>query len=165
MFKKNDYVVYKRNVCKIKEIKQNHYKGKDYYVLTPIDDETLTIDIPIENKLIRPIMNKEEAIKLIEKIKDINIIQTNDKIIEMEYKNLMKSNKMEDLIKIIKTSYLRNDNRKKNGKKITEKDDTYFKAAESILYNELSLSLGMTFDKTKEYVINKEKELAGDNNE
>ena len=167
MFKENDYVVYKRNVCRVKEIKTNHYQGKDYYILSPIDDDTLIIDIPKENKLgfLRPIMSRDDAIKLIEKIKDIDIIETNEKIIEMEYKKLMKSNKMEDLIKIIKTSYIRNDNRLKNGKKIAEKDDIYFKIAENILYNELSISLNMSFDETKKYVIKKVKELLGDDSE
>lgn len=103
MFKENDYVVYKRNVCGVKEIKYNHYQGKDYYILSPVNDDTLTIDISKENKLgfLRPIMRSNEVLKLIKKIKDIDIIETNEKIIETEYKNLMKSNKMEDLIKII----------------------------------------------------------------
>jgi len=66
---------------------------------------------------------------------------------------ILQSGKLEDLICIIKTSYLRNDERKKTGKKIGEVDDSYFKLAEKILYNELSISLNMSYEDTKEYVI------------
>lgn len=62
---------------------------------------------------------------------------------------------MEDLIKIIKTTYLRNDYRIKNGKRVSEKDSIYFNMAEKRLYNELSISLNLSFNETKEYIINK----------
>ena len=50
---------------------------------------------------------------------------------------------IEDLIKIIKTAYIRNDNRLKNNKKISDKDKTYFEKAEEYLYNELSIYWNM----------------------
>ena len=65
----------------------------------------------------------------------------------------------EDLIKIIKTSYLRNEDRANNNKKLSDKDSRFFEQPEKHLYNELSISLGMTFDETKEYIINKISDL------
>ena len=55
-------------------------------------------------------------------------------------KNLSDLKKMryEDLIKIIKTTYLRNKERIDNNKKIGGTDDEYFKQAEKYLYNEFS---------------------------
>lgn len=156
MYKVNDYVVYKKNVCKIKEIKKNKITNIKCYVLTPIDDESLTIEIPIENSksLIRDIISKDEVLNIIDKIFDIDIISNiNDKLYEAEYKNLLSTGKHEDLIKIIKTTYLRNEERIKNKKKIGEKDDTYFNKAERLLYNEFSIALNMTFDDTKEFII------------
>lgn len=162
MFKKGDYVVYKRNVCQINNIKENHFHGKDYYVLHPVDDDSLVIDVPVENigGLLRPVISKIEAEKFIETIPSISIIEAQDRAIENEYKSLMRSDKMLDLIKIIKTSYLRNDIRKENGKKISELDDNYLKKAEQILYNELSISLGIPFDEVKEYIKNRILELS-----
>ena len=150
MFKINDYVVYKRNVCKIKEIKDN-----TYYVLVPIDDESLVITIPINNPNIRNIISKEECEKLIDSIPNIEVIKVNDKLIENEYKNLLNSGKLEDLVKIIKTTYLRNLDRLSNHKKIGEKDDNYFQKSENLLYNELSICLNLSYEETKEYVIKK----------
>ena len=67
----------------------------------------------------------------------------------------------EDLIKIIKTTYLRNKERIDNNKKIGGTDDEYFKQAEKYLYNEFSVALNMSYDDTKKYVIDKVKEING----
>lgn len=155
MFQIGDYVVYKRDVCKVHNIKKNHYQGKDYYVLHPVDDDSLTIDVPMENKcgLLRSVISKKEAEEFVRKIPEIPIISVQERAIENEYKNLMRSNDIVDLIKIIKTSYLRNDSRRENGKRLSEIDENYLKRAEQILYNELSISLGMPFDDVKKYII------------
>ena len=146
MYKVNDYVVYKRNVCKIKEVKDN------LYVLNPIDDESLIITISKDNNSIRNIITKEESLNLINSIPNIDIIKANDKLIENEYKNLLNSGRLEDLVKIIKTTYLRNKVRIDNKKKIGEKDDNYFKKSEKLLYNELSISLNLSYEDTKKYI-------------
>ena len=148
MYKVGDYVVYKKDVCKIKNV------NSENYILTPIDDETLTITLPISNKLLRDLIDKDSCIELIRSIPNIEVIKVSDKLIENEYKKLLNSGNLEDLVKIIKTTYLRNKNRLSSHKKIGEKDDNYFKKAEKLLYNELSISLGLTFDETKDYVIN-----------
>lgn len=155
MFNIGDYVVYKRDVCKIKEIKKSHFNNKDYYVLIPIDDNTLKIDVPTDNinGLLRPIISKEEVTNIIRQAVNIPIIETNNKLIENEYKQLLNSGKHEDLIKIIKTTYLRNKERIDMGKKIGDKDDLYFKRAEQLLYNEFSIALNMNYDDTKKYVV------------
>lgn len=158
MYKVNDYVVYKRNVCKIKDIKINKYTNINSYLLIPIDDDSLSIDVPIQNQddLIKPIISKKSALDIINYINSIDKIEiVNDKLIENEYKNLLNSGKHEDLIRIIKTTYLRNEERIKNKKKISEKDDNYFKKAERLLYNEFSIALNMTYEETKKFIIEK----------
>lgn len=155
MYKKDQYVVYKHDVCKIKNIKEN--KGNTYYVMTPIDDDSLIIDIPIDNKngLLRDIISKENAINLIKKIPKIEPIENiNEKKVEEYYKEMLKNNDYESLIKIIKTTYLRNEYRLKNKKKINEKDNTYFELAEKYLHNELAISLNMSLEEVKNYIFN-----------
>lgn len=162
MFKKDEYVVYKKDVCKIKEIKNNKMRGNDYYILIPIDDESLIIDVPVENKngYLREVIKKQEALKLINNIPKIEPLNNiNDKYIERTYKDLIYRGKYEDLIKIIKTTYLRNEERLKNNKKLSEKDSNYFEQAEKYLYNELAIALNMNFDETKDYVIRQVQKL------
>lgn len=150
MFKTGDYVIYRRDLCIIKDIIDNKY-----YKLSLIDDNTLSINVPIDNKfgLLRKPMSKEEAEELINKILTIEPIKTNDKLLENVYKELMRTNKQEDLIKIIKTTYLRNKEREETGKKVADKDQTFFEDAEKYLYNELSIALNMNYKEIKNYII------------
>ena len=162
MYKSNDYLVYKKDVCKVREVKKNKMNGLDYYILVPINDNSLIIDVPADNRMgyIRDIISKEEAEKLINNIPNIEPLKNiEDKYIENTYKDLIYNGTKEDLIKIIKTAYLRNEERINNKKKISDKDLNYFNKAEQYLYNELSIALNMTFDETKEYVVNKVQEL------
>lgn len=155
MYKINDYVIYKKDVCIIKDIRENKLNGTTYYVMTPLDDESLIIDTPTNNKLgfIRDVMTKDKAIELINKIPSIEpILDIDDKKLELKYKELLNTHNYEDIIRIIKTTYLRNENRINNKRKISEKDKTYFNLAEKYLYNELSISLNMTRSEVKDYI-------------
>lgn len=155
MKKIGEYIIYRRDVCKIIDIKKSHFNQLDYYVLVPIKDTTLHIDVPVDNRLgyIRELMSEEEVENLIEKIPDISIIEDDDRRLEGRYKELLDSGDHENLIKIIKTTYLRNQHRLDNKKKISEKDKYYFDLAEHYLYDEISIILNMSFEETKKYVI------------
>lgn len=163
MYKIGDYVVYKRDVCLVKDIKENHFNNLDYYILVPISDKSLKIDVPTNNKMgfIRSLITKDEVENIINKIPRISVIDCNDKLIENEYRLLMSSGNHEDLIKIIKTTYLRNKERIDNNKKIGDKDNTYFELAEKYLYNEFSIVLNMNYEDTKKYVIDKVVKISG----
>lgn len=154
MYKKNDYVVYRRDVCLIKDVKEKN--NINYYVLAPINDSSLAITIPVDNNsdLIRNLITKKEVENIINQISSIEVISIpNEKLIEQEYKRLLVNGDHLDLIKIIKTTYQRNEVRLQNKRKISEKDDTYFRSAEKQLYTEFSVVLGLSYDETKNYVI------------
>lgn len=168
MFNIGEYVVYKRNVCRIKEIKEKYINNMNYYVLVPIDDDSLTISVRAsnENNLLRKLITKKELNNIINFIPSIDIeIIDNEKNIEQEYKKMLDSGSHLDLIKIIKTTYLRNKERTDNKKKISEKDNEYFKMAENILYNEFSIVLNKSYEDTKKYVIDEVSKNIGNNNE
>lgn len=160
MFEVGEVVVYKKDVCRIKEIKEKD--DVKYYVLTPIDDNSLTITVSLDNIALRSVITREEAEQIILAIPSIDIIESNDKMIESEYKKLLYSGQHLDLIKVIKTTYLRNDLRRKNGKKIADKDRDYFEKAEKYFYNEMAVALGMSYLECREYIIKKVSEI--DNN-
>lgn len=160
MKKVGEYVVYRKDVCKIVEIKENYTKGKDYYRLIPIDDETLHVDILIEeNTYLRDLISKEEVENIIKEIPNIEVISCKDKQLESVYKTLLNSNDLKDYVRIIKTTYLRNKEREENKKKQSDKDHHYFELAEKYLYNEFSIVLNKTYEETKEYVINEVEAL------
>ena len=108
---------------------------------------------------LRDVISKKETEELINSISSIEPLDNiDDKYIEKTYKDLI-SGDYKDLIKIIKTSYLRNEMRSKNNRRPSEKDLNYFNQAEKYLYNELSISLNMSFDDTKNYIVTRVQEL------
>lgn len=138
MYKINDFVAYKNDICRIKNIKENRINNTTCYIMNPIDDESLTIEVPTDNRLgnIRDLLTKNEVNKLIDEIPNIKPIEDlNDKYIENSYKELINSRNHLNLIKVIKTTYLRKEERIRNKKKINEKDNKYFDLAEKYLYN------------------------------
>ncbi len=153
MKKIGEYVIYQKDICKIQDIKENDFTNKMCYTLIPIQDESLKLTIPVDNKGIQDLITKEEIKQLIKKIPNIKTIEVEDKQLENEYKRLMSQGTKEDIIAIIKTTYLRNEKRLENKKKISEKDNKYFKMAEEFLYNEIGIVLNMTKEQAKEYVI------------
>lgn len=151
MKKIGDYIIYRRDVCKIIDYKK--INNNDYYVLEPINDNSLRITIPIDNVYIKELMNITELEELINNIPNIDIIEENDRNIENKYKELLDSGIHENLIRIIKTTYIRNKNRVDNKKKISERDKHYFDLAEHYLYSEIGILLNKNFEDTKKYIV------------
>ena len=161
MYKVGDYIVYLKEVSKIKEIKENFIKDVNYYVLEPVSDSSLKLNIPVSSNSIRNLITIDKVNELIKEIPFIDTIDIDDKNIEFEYKKLLNTGTPENLIKIIKTTYLRNQDRLNNKKKINDKDRNYFELAEKYLYTEISIVLNKSFEDTKNYIINEvEKELS-----
>ena len=155
MYKIGDNIVYKRDVCKIDEIKEKYVNNQDYYVLRPVFEPDLKIKIPTNNLNLRNLVSKEEIEKIINEIPSVNLIIKDNKEIEYEYKNLLNSYQMKDVIPIIKTSYLRNLEREKQKKKVSDIDLTYFEIAEKYLYDECSIVLDKSIEETRNYFISK----------
>lgn len=161
MFKIGEYVVYRRDVCKIREIREHHIHNDRYYILEPMVDSSLTIEVPTDNRcgFLRPLIDRQQVEQIINEIPNIPLIECNDRMIENIYKTLLNSGKHEDYIKIIKTTYLRNKEREANHKRIGDKDYQYFQKAENYLYNEFSIVLQLSVEETKKYVLAKVKQL------
>lgn len=155
MYNIGSLVVYKRDVCKITDIQVIH--NESYYVLNSTIDSSLKIDVPVnkEKKLLRPLITKKELDNLINEIKFLPVLDVEARMLEDEYKRLLKDGTMESLITIIKTAHLRNKIRQENKKKLADNEQYYFNLAERYLYNEISYVLNSSYDDAKNYIIEK----------
>ena len=63
MFKEKEMLIYKKGVCIVEKILPKYLKGKDYYVLIPINDKSLKIQVPTDSNEIRNIISKEQVEK------------------------------------------------------------------------------------------------------
>lgn len=157
MYEIGQYVIYRKDLCKVIDIKEKHHGNNDYYILNSMNDSSLKLDIPVEDKMgyLRSLITKEELEELLEKIPSIDVIQFDDKFTENDYKRIMTSGTHEDLIMIIKTAYSRIQDRIDDNKKINDKDKFYLEKAEQYLYSEFSIILGKSYEDTKQYIIDK----------
>lgn len=159
MFKKGNFVVNTNNgICEITDIVTMNMSGsnKDYYLLVPIAETSAKIYLPVDTaeSRARLAMTKTQAEELIKSIKDIDeVYLENEKEREKTYKDALNSRVPKRLVGIIKTLYLRKQERLETGKKNTAVDERYFKLAENHLHNELAFALGVSKEEVTEIII------------
>jgi len=160
MFHIGDFVVNTNNgICEINDIVTMNMSGsdKEYYLLVPIAEQTAKVYIPVDmaSQRIRLAMSKKDALELIESIKDIDEAYIeNEKEREKTYKEALNSRDPKRLVGIIKTLYLRRQERVEAGKKNTAVDERYFKLAENHLHSELAFALQVDKEKMQEMILN-----------
>ena len=157
MFQVNEMIVYgKHGICKVvakgKIDMPMIDKNKEYYTLMPCKEKASVVYAPVENNktIMRYVLTAEEVNRLLKEIPDLEEIQVeNEREREACYKEILGSCDCRELIRILKTLYVRRQSRLDNGKKTTAVDERYFYMAEEQLYGELSFVLG----KSKEEII------------
>ena len=109
MLKVGQTIMYRRDVCTVKQRLKNFREDQDYYKLAPHYDQSLLINAPVDtvNQSFRKLLTRTEIDSLISNIPDIQCVDVEDRTLEAVYKDLYHSEKHEDLVKIIKTAYMR----------------------------------------------------------
>ena len=154
MYQINDIVVYRRDVCKVIGTQENEMTRQMCYVLVPYDkqDGSVRMQVPVSsNGLLRNVVTKEEVRQLIEEAPFVKTLESKPANMKSQYAAVLKGDQLKDLVCIIKTSFLRNKERLEQHKKLASIDDEYMKKAERLLFSELSVALGMSFEDAKQY--------------
>lgn len=160
MYQKGDYIVYgTKGVCRIEDVMMIDWgadcisTGKLCYKLRPRFTKGSTIYAPVENEktVIRSVMSGEEAQAVLSRAKQLEILWVKDeKEREMSYRRALLSGNSMEWSRIVKTLYLRKQERQKSGKRMTCIDERYLHIAESILFGEMSLPLHLTVKEVEE---------------
>lgn len=160
MFEKNDLIMCGgHGVCRVANITGNPIdkldKVRKYYVLEPVFEKGSTVYTPVDNDkvVMRRIMNRKEAEKLVERITEIDTVWIQEeKRREQMYKDAIRTYDCQSLVQIIKTLYQRKQSRLKEGKKVLSSDEQYLRKAEELLYSEMSLALSIPKDEVEAYI-------------
>lgn len=160
MFQVNDKVVYgTHGVCEIVEIGRLSMsvadKKRQYYTLYPVYQKESAIYVPVDSDKVkmRPVITKDELETLLDEIPELdNIWVANEREREVQYKEALLSCDCRELIRIIKTIYLRKKSRVKDGKKVAAVDERYLRQAEEQLYGELAYALEIEREEVEEYI-------------
>ena len=160
MFKKDQLIMCGgHGVCRVVNITGNPIdkldKVRKYYVLEPIFEKGSTVYTPVDNDkvVMRRIMSKKEAEDLVDRITTIDTVWIQEeKGREQMYKEAIRTYDCQSLVQIIKTLYLRKQNRLKEGKKVLSSDEHYLRKAEELLYSEMSLALSIPKEEVEAYI-------------
>ncbi len=146
-------------VCRVTAITGNPIDKKDlkrkYYILEPVFEKGSTIYTPVDNEkvVMRKIMDEKAAKLLIGRIPDMETVWIKEeKTREQMYKEAIRTYDCQSLVRIIKTLYLRRQDRVQQGKKVLSSDEHYLKKAEELLYSEMSLALSIPKKSVEGYI-------------
>lgn len=160
MFEKGEYIVYgTRGICKVEDIttmnQRDIPRDKKFYVLVPCNSSESRIFTPVDGQktVMRHVLGKEEAEQLIQRMPEIEEIWTeNEKAREELYKEAIRTCDCGEWVRVIKTLYLRKQQRAAKGKKLTATDERYYREAEKNLYAELAMALSMPEGEVEAYI-------------
>ena len=152
-------LVYRNQVCTLIEIAKKYRNDEDYYVLQSKSDDTLVIRVPVDKAKLsmRPLISKQELKELIKRIPSISTIEVGKHTKGSEYKELLDTGLHENTIKVIKTTYLRQQEKIDQSHKPNESDKIFLRQAEGMLYNEAATTLGVSVEEAKQLIISKVK--------
>lgn len=145
-YQAGDMVLYgTQGICRITDVTQKDFNGSLnlYYVLEPLYDDKSTIYVPVHNEMatakLRHILSAVEVHDLIRTIPDESTIWVENMNERRErYKAIISSGDRKELVKLIKTLYEHQQNRKNEGKQPYTEDERIMKSAEKILYEEFA---------------------------
>ena len=165
MYNKNDMVLYgSEGVCKVIDIidKEMDHKVNEYYVLKPINDIHSTIYVPTQNEKltskIKKVLSVQEIYELISNMpneKEIWIDNFNER--KEEYTKILYNGDRKELIRLIKTLYLHQEELKKNKKRLYIADERILKEATNILHEEFAYVLHIEKDDVLPFISKKIK--------
>ncbi|WP_296648338.1 CarD family transcriptional regulator [Romboutsia sp. 13368] len=161
MFEVNDYIMYgMTGVCQVIDITKEMFIDnlqKEYYVLKYLYANDTIIKIPTDNEKVpmRKILSKGELTTLIDSMPNRETIWIDDdRQRNEEFKTILKTGDIENLVKLIRSIYLEKEYKKSIGKKTYKIDDEIMQTAERLLNEEFATILNISPNEVTEYILN-----------
>lgn len=137
-------------VCKVSEIIEKELSGitKEFYVLHPVNDEKISVFLPLDNKDLlsraRPVLTINEINEVISSFPFQPLYWIdNDNERKKEYNQIIKEGNRYKLISLIKSIYNHKLSLKDKKKKLHAIDEQFYKDAEYLLVDEISYVLNL----------------------
>ena len=160
MYNVNDVIVYGSNgVCTVTAVEERDFTGEstEYYVLRPMSNPKNTFYVPVTNSFLTARMHnictKQEIENLIEMMSGECCIWIDNELRRKEeYRKIIEIGDRLQLVRLIKTLYIKSSELSSQHKKLHSADEKFFREAENILYEEFAYSLGIPRDSVVEYI-------------
>ena len=165
MYNVGDMVMYGAfGICKVTAVEKRDFTGEEqeYYILKHINSDKNIFYVPTNNDAalskMHPICSKAEVDELISHMNSEGLIWIdNDIKRKEEYSRIIKDADKHEIIRLIKTLYLRRKELAVSGKKLRSTDENYLSLAENMLFEEFAYALDIDKSEVVEYI---EKHIA-----
>ena len=165
MYSIGDKIMYSSfGICKVTAIEKRNLTGgeQEYYILKLINSDKNIFYVPTNNDTalskMHPICSKAEVDELISHMNSEGLIWIdNDIRRKEEYSRIIKDADKREIIRLIKTLYLRRKELAESGKKLRSTDENYLSLAENMLFEEFAYALDIDKSEVVEYI---EKHIA-----
>ena len=161
MFQAGELLVYgSTGVCRVEEITElNHTvrdRGRRYYVLKPLwQDGVIYAPVDSEKVPMRPVMSREEADTLIDRMPGIQAAVcrgSTPQALAQQYQSAVKEGGHQALIEMMKAIYRKRGQAEAKNRRLGLVDERYMKQAERLLYGELATALEIPYDGVEDYI-------------
>lgn len=161
MIKVHDMVLYGvHGVCRIEEQVSRRVGGREeqYFLLKPIFEKGSSIYVPIKNEALiakmKRILSAEEIYELIRTMPDEELLWIEAETERRQmFQEILSGGDREQLIRLIKTLYLRRQNRLEQKRNLLLSDEKFLKDAERILYEEFAYVLKIDRDQVLPFIM------------
>lgn len=179
MLEIGDSVVYRNHVCRVAGVREAYFEGKDYYELHTLFEGSLKFYIAMADAkppVLRQAMSRKEAMSLIDSIPGIEAIDEKaleavavrstraiaERQLKEEYSRRLSQCSPRDLVVVVKSAYERTRDRASAGKQAIAVDKRFLDLAESLLCDELAVSLDMPREDVPAFLHDRVSRLAGE---
>lgn len=161
IYKLGDVVIYgAEGLCTVVDITEKQF-GKEmvpYYVLEKMGKKESLTYVPANNERslskVRPILTQEDIYALFNDEAQIIPWIEKDRDRQKVFKDIILFGNTKDLINLIKTLYLRQQQQIANGKKLHISDERFFKDAEKIITEEIAYIFSITKESVHDFIVN-----------
>ena len=152
-------------VCVIDSEIEKNVKGvnRKYLVLKPVFQNNATVYVPEDNETllsrIRKVLTAGEVEELISQIPGYNtkwIANDNERI--KLFRQILVSGDREQLTKMVRMLYLHRKNLYSKGRKLHSTDEHFLKDAQTVLFGEFAVALGIRPEEVESYI---DRKIAG----
>lgn len=162
MFNTGDTVLYgSEGVCKIIEITEKKFGDTaiEYYVLTPVFSSSSTFFVPTKNETLtskmHPILTSGEIMSIIETTGEMDEWIENDTQRKEAFKSIVSGGEIRDIVSMLKSIVRHKSEIEGSGKKLHKADETAYKEAQKILYEEFAMVMDLSKDEVIDIICGK----------
>lgn len=160
MYKIGEFIVYgNEGVCEVENISELNIPGtdkiKNYYSLKPMHGNG-KVFVPVDtNIFMRPVVTPEEIQDI---IKDIPLVDeakqelNSARALQEHYKKLLNTHECVDTLTVMVSLNNKKANLVKNNKKLGQIEEKFFRIANDLIEDELSIVLGISKEEAETYI-------------